>query len=85
MEGEKGFIVSVSDDDFHLLFVFLCFQAVEVDDVFLNQHPLSGLDGAGIMLQRLRKQFHSFLRTTSNIMPKVCELTSIYGSVILPV
>ena len=37
----------------------------------MSRHPLSGLEGAGIMLQMMRKQFHSFLRTTANIMPKV--------------
>lgn len=46
-------------------------KALNVEEYFLSKHPLSGLDGAGIMLQMLRKQFHSFLRTTANIMPKV--------------
>ena len=46
-------------------------QALNVEEYFLSKHPLSGLDGAGIMLQMLRRQFHSFLRTTANIMPKV--------------
>ena len=42
-----------------------------MEDYFLSRHPLSGLEGAGIMLHMMRKQFHSFLRTTANIMPKV--------------
>ena len=52
-------------------------QALNVEEYFLSKHPLSGLDGAGIMLQMLRRQFHSFLRTTANIMPKV-------GGVMIP-
>ena len=44
---------------------------MDVEDYFLSKHPLSRLDGAGIMLQMLRRQFHSFLRTTANLMPKV--------------
>lgn len=39
----------------------------------LGKHPLSGLDGAGTMLSHLRKQFHSLLQTTADIMPKVIE------------
>lgn len=37
----------------------------------LGKHPLSGLEGAGAMLFILRKQFHSLLQTTADIMPKV--------------
>ena len=40
----------------------------------LGKHPLSGLDGAGTMLSLLRKQFHSLLQTTADIMPKVRPL-----------
>ncbi len=55
-------------------FINCCLQATNSDEFFLSKHPLSGLDGAGIMLQMLRRQFHSFLRTTANIMPKVGRL-----------
>ncbi len=40
----------------------------------LGKHPLSGLEGAGAMLFILRKQFHSLLQTTADIMPKVRSL-----------
>lgn len=43
-------------------------------DEMLGKHPLSGLDGAGTMLSLLRKQFHSLLQTTADIMPKVSLL-----------
>ena len=46
------------------------FQNGESEEM-LGKHPLSGLDGAGTMLSLLRKQFHSLLQTTADIMPKV--------------
>ena len=56
----------------HCLFqTCICVQTLDVEEYFLSRHPLSGLDGAGVMLQMLRRQFHSFLRTTANIIPRV--------------
>lgn len=53
-------------------------QFVESDDLCLGYHPLSGLDGAGVMLQLLRKQFHSFLQTISDLIPKVGIFEYVY-------
>ena len=43
----------------------------ETEEWFLGKHPLTGLEGAGVMLLLLRKQFHSMLQTVANLMPQV--------------
>ena len=49
----------------------------ESEDWSLGKHPLMSLDGAGVMLHMLRKQFHMFLQTVANTMPKVYTPTAV--------
>ena len=51
----------------------------------LGKHPLSGLEGAGAMLFILRKQFHSLLQTTADIMPKVGSIHHTTHSILIKV
>ncbi len=54
----------------------MMYQEEDSEIKMLKHHPLTGLDGAGIMLQFLRKQFHSFLKAASNVMPIVSQSVS---------
>ena len=46
----------------------------EPSDIVLCQHPLEGLEGAGVALSCLREEFHAYLRKVSDIIPQVCGL-----------
>jgi hypothetical protein len=56
--------------DYHNYLIPIVSQNGESEEM-LGKHPLSGLEGAGAMLFILRKQFHSLLQTTADIMPRV--------------
>ncbi|XP_019855060.1 PREDICTED: E3 ubiquitin-protein ligase MYCBP2-like isoform X1 [Amphimedon queenslandica] len=43
----------------------------ESKDLSLGRNPLTGLDGSGFMMQKLRNVFHSFLQTIANKMSKL--------------